>query len=161
MQNTASLERQLYENSKAQMGSELDNVVSIRQALEADHLIKVDTSEGSIQQDNAIHSRGSSEDCNAYLMETQSMEFPKWPSTIPSLDMDSEWSKQIGALPEPMYLSSEPAPTPPSNISKPASSVCPLDAGVSPLELGSQALTPEFLTGQVPIQMSALERADL
>ncbi|KAF7592436.1 hypothetical protein BBP40_000284 [Aspergillus hancockii] len=156
-----SLERQLYENSKAQAGSNLDNVASIQQAVEADTLVKIDTREGSMEQDNAMNSRDSSEDCTSYLMDAQSLELPKWPSTIPLVDLDSGWGKQIGTLPESTYFSSEPAPSPPSNISKPASSICPLDAGVSPLELGSQALTPELLGNQLPVQMSVLECADL
>ncbi|KAF5864095.1 hypothetical protein ETB97_008501 [Aspergillus alliaceus] len=155
----ASLERLLQESSEGQTGYGPGYVEPTLKVFDADHSVKVNIAEEPIKQDNTVQVRGSSEECAAYHMEAQSMELPKWPSMAPLLDVDSEWAKPIGSLPDSTYFSSEP--TPPSNISNPLSSTWPLEADMSPLDLGAQALTPKFLASQLPLQLSPLELADL
>ncbi|KAE8141917.1 hypothetical protein BDV38DRAFT_278700 [Aspergillus pseudotamarii] len=149
----ASLERQLYENSEAQP-TRRESSTPARQVLEADQSVNVDI--GDVEKGSVIHSQGSPDD---FFLDAQSIGLPKWPSAIPSLELDSEWCKHIGPFPESTYIS--PALTPPSNIPKSVSSACPIDTSISPLELGSQAMTPQFLPIHLPVQLSALERADL
>lgn len=153
VRSTASLERQLYENSEAQP-SRRENSTSTRQALEVDQVVKVDLNE--IERVSMVHSQGSPDD---FFPDTQSIGLPKWPSVIPSLELDSEWCKHIGPFPESIYVS--PALTPSSNIPTSMSTSCPIDASIRPLELGSQAMTPQFLPVHLPVQLSPLERADL
>ncbi|KOC16914.1 Zn(II)2Cys6 transcription factor [Aspergillus flavus AF70] len=153
VRSTASLERQLYENSEAQP-SRRENSTSTRQALEVDQVVKVDLNE--IERISMVHSQGSPDD---FFPDTQSIGLPKWPSVIPSLELDSEWCKHIGPFPESIYVS--PALTPSSNIPTSMSTSCPIDASIRPLELGSQAMTPQFLPVHFPVQLSPLERADL
>lgn len=152
-QSTASLERQLYENSETQP-TRRESSTPTRQVLEADQSGNVDI--GDVEQGSIIHSQGSPDD---FFLDAQPIGLPKWPSAIPSLELDSEWCKHIGPFPESTYIS--PALTPPNNIPKSVSSACPIDASISPLELGSQAMTPQFLPILLPVQLSALERADL
>ncbi|KAB8204144.1 hypothetical protein BDV34DRAFT_235855 [Aspergillus parasiticus] len=89
VRSTASLERQLYENSEAQP-SRRENSASTRQALEVDQVVKVDLNE--IERVSVVHSQGSPDD---FFPDTQSIGLPKWPSVIPSLELDSECANPI------------------------------------------------------------------
>ncbi|KAE8313184.1 hypothetical protein BDV41DRAFT_588291 [Aspergillus transmontanensis] len=89
VRSTASLERQLYENSEAQP-SRRENSASTRQALEVDQVVKVDLNE--IERVSVVHSQGSPDD---FFPDTQSIGLPKWPSIIPSLELDSECANPI------------------------------------------------------------------
>ncbi|BAE56914.1 unnamed protein product [Aspergillus oryzae RIB40] len=89
VRSTASLERQLYENSEAQP-SRRENSTSTRQALEVDQVVKVDLNE--IERVSMVHSQGSPDD---FFPDTQSIGLPKWPSVIPSLELDSECANPI------------------------------------------------------------------
>ncbi|OGM39932.1 Zn(II)2Cys6 transcription factor [Aspergillus bombycis] len=153
IRSTASLERQLYENSEAQQ-SRRESSTSTQQVLEIDQSGNVDI--GEIEKGSVVHSQDSPDD---FFLDAQSIGLLKWPSAIPSLELESEWCKHLEPFPECTYQS--PALTPQSNIPKSVSTACPMDASISPLELGSQAMTPQFLPIQLPVQLSALERADL
>ncbi|KAE8406920.1 fungal-specific transcription factor domain-containing protein [Aspergillus pseudonomiae] len=146
----ASLERQLYENSEGQP-SRRESSTSTQHVLEVDQSERVNI--GKIEKASVAHSQDSTDD---FLLDPQSIGLLKWPSVIPSLELDSEWCKHIEPFPECTYQS--PALTPASNIPTSVSSACPIDASISPLELGSQAMTTPI---QLPVQLSALERADL
>ncbi|KAE8333069.1 hypothetical protein BDV39DRAFT_188619 [Aspergillus sergii] len=90
MRSTASLERQLYENSEAQP-SRRESSASTRQVLEVDQVVKVDLNE--VERVSVVHSQGSPDD---FFPDTQSIGLPKWPSVIPSLELDSECHQSTG-----------------------------------------------------------------
>ncbi|KAE8368986.1 hypothetical protein BDV27DRAFT_166579 [Aspergillus caelatus] len=83
-QSTASLERQLYENSEAQPARR-ESSTPTRQVLEADQSVNVDI--GDVEQGSIVHSQGSPDN---FFLDAQSIGLPKWPSAIPSLELDSE-----------------------------------------------------------------------
>ncbi|KAB8275325.1 hypothetical protein BDV30DRAFT_225094 [Aspergillus minisclerotigenes] len=153
MRSSASFEHHLYENSEAQP-SRRESSASTQQVLEVDPAVKVDLKE--IEKVNAVHSQGSPDD---FFLDTQSMGLPNWPSVIPSLELDSEWCKDTGPFPESTYIS--PALTTLSSIPKSASTSCPIDTSISPMELGSQAMTPQLQPFHLPVQLLPLERSDL
>ncbi|KAL4809805.1 hypothetical protein BDV18DRAFT_166565 [Aspergillus unguis] len=72
-------------------------------------------------------------------------EFPSWPSPVHAVDLDSEW-RQIEALPDSAYFSSTMSPP-------------DMQLGIPPLELDPPAAP--LLAGPSPVQLSALECADL
>ncbi|KAL4936318.1 hypothetical protein BDV06DRAFT_216772 [Aspergillus oleicola] len=160
----STLERQLSEKAESQMGKRKDlegdgGMTAAQPLLDAEDPLNFDPSDGTFGGSNRVRSLNLSEDHSNNLIGGQAFEFPPCPSVMPAVDLNSEWSKQIEALPDFAYFSSTlslPGDMPNSTPG------CPVEVGMQPLELDPPSgVGSPLLAGPSPVQMSALERADL
>ncbi|KAL4749591.1 hypothetical protein BDW72DRAFT_214009 [Aspergillus terricola var. indicus] len=161
----STLERQLNEHTEAQMATrrnvEGGSVTAAQPVLDAEQSLNLDLDDRCIDGDGGVQcSLNLSEDNTNNYMEGQASGALTWSSSVPSVDLDSEWSKHIESLPDSAYFSSTlslPGDTVPNSTS-----AWPMEVGMQPVELDPfSGVGYPLLTGPPPVQMSALERADL
>ncbi|KAL4735897.1 hypothetical protein BDV11DRAFT_208123 [Aspergillus similis] len=161
----STLERQLNEHTEAQMATvrnvEGGSMTAARPILDAEQSFTLDPDDRCIDGHDRVQcSLSLSEDNTNNFIEGQAFGAPTWSSSIPFVDLDSDWSKHIESLPDSAYFSSIlslPGDTIPNSTS-----ARPMEVGMQPVELGpSSGVGYPLLTGPPPVQMSALERADL
>ncbi|KAL4961071.1 uncharacterized protein BDV14DRAFT_211284 [Aspergillus stella-maris] len=157
----STLERQLSDKAEAQARREQEGelTTTAQPALTAESCLNLDLGEGALGGISRDRSLSLPVDYNNNLIEAQPFEFPAWPTPMPAVDLDTEWSRQIEALPDSAYFLSTlslPGDIPNSTPTG------PMDIGMQPLELEPPSgVGSPLLAGPSPVQMSALERADL
>ncbi|KAL4948683.1 hypothetical protein BDW69DRAFT_198704 [Aspergillus filifer] len=157
----STLERQLSEKAEAQVRKEQegDLPTTAQPVLNTETCLNFDLGDGVLGGNSRDRSLSLPADYNNNLIETRPFEFSAWPTAMPTVDLDTEWSKRIEALPDSAYFSSTLSLPGDIPNSTPA---CPMDVGMQPLELEPPSgVGSPLLAGPSPVQMSALERADL
>ncbi|KAL4767851.1 hypothetical protein BDW60DRAFT_220182 [Aspergillus nidulans var. acristatus] len=148
----STLERQLNEHTEAQMATtrnvEGGSVTAAQPVLDAEQSLNLDLDDRCIDGDSGVQcSLSLPEDNTNNYMEGQASGALTWSSSVPSVDLDSEWSKHIESLPDSAYFS--PTLSLPGDTVPNSTSAWPMEVGMQPVELDPSS------------GMSALERADL